>query len=177
MNPEQNPAAGPTNQPIPEQTGNPVEASESQRLERESLHIEPVTLLTRCLRGEVYSQIGKYQVYSDHRSDKTVVFMHDLTPDSGHKYIIAQDLSGHTFIVAAPLEEFKYHRNILSVVHSAAGSNGPVLCMGGGLVTVKPDGSLKVFGTSGDFGQGNHEQAKDAFVAAIRKAGSDHEVH
>jgi len=105
------------------------------------------------------------------------VFIHDLKPESRHKYIIAQDLSEHTFIVAAPLEEFEYHRDILSVVHRAAGSNRSVHCLGGGFVTVKPDGSLKVSGSSADFGVGDHEQSKDAFVAAIRKAGSDQEIH
>lgn len=105
------------------------------------------------------------------------MFIHDLKPESRHKYIIAQDLSEHTFIVAAPLEEFEYHRDILSVVHRAAGSNRSVHCLGGGFVTVKPDGSLKVSGSSADFGVGDHEQSKDAFVAAIRKAGSDQEIH
>lgn len=127
-----------------------------------------------ALRGEDVREIGKYQVYSDYRENETVVFIHDPTGQSEHKYIFART-EGHTYRVAAPLHWTEYHRDILNCVRDVAGSK--VFCEGGGYVTQQPGGELVVNRRSQDFGAGDHERAKKAFEDAVRntvKRGGEH---
>lgn len=129
--------------------------------------------LKEALCGRHVREIGRYQVYSDYRSGETVVFVHDPSGVSDHKYIFAHT-SQHTYIVAAPVKWTALHREILARVSAASGERA--VCPGGGYVLVKPDGSLLVSEQSTDFGAGDHARAKRAFEDAIRKS-ADEESH
>lgn len=126
--------------------------------------------LKDALCGRHVREIGRYQVYSDYRSGETVVFVHDPSGVSDHKYIFAQT-SQHTYIVAAPVKWTALHREILARVSAASGERA--VCAGGGYVLVKPDGSLLVSEQSTDFGPGDHARAKRAFEDAIRKSADE----
>ena len=127
-----------------------------------------------ALMGKEVTEIGRYSVYSDYRENETVVFIHDPTGRSYHKYIFAET-ADHTFIVAAPMEWTEYHREILARVRAATGKSAR--CPGGGYVSVSHDGSLVVDSSSGDFGRGDHARAKAAFEHAIRITGERQGSH
>ncbi len=127
-----------------------------------------------ALQGKDVREIGRYQVYSDYRENETVVFIHEPTGRSNHKYIFAV-ADGHTYIVAAPMEWTDYHREILARVSAASGSRAR--CPGGGYVAVLSDGTLRVDQSSGDFGRGDHERAKKALEEAVRRTGERQGTH
>lgn len=127
-----------------------------------------------ALQGKTVREIGRYQVYSDYRKNETVVFIHEPTGRSYHKYIFAET-KGRTYIVAAPTEWTEFHREILERVIAASGKDA--YCPGGGYVSVKSNGFLEVDGSSGDFGEGNHAHAKRALDRAVRCTGRQHGVH
>lgn len=127
-----------------------------------------------ALQGKDVREIGRYQVYSDYRENETVVFIHEPTGRSNHKYIFAV-ADGHTYIVAAPMEWTDYHREILARVSAASGNRA--FCPGGGYVEVLRDGTLRVDQSSGDFGRGDHEHAKKALEDAVRRTGERQGIH
>lgn len=127
-----------------------------------------------ALMGKEVTEIGRYSVYCDYRENETVVFIHDPTGQSDHKYIFAET-ADHAFIVAAPMAWTKYHREILARVCAATGKSAR--CPGGGYVSVSRDGSLIVDSSSGDFGRGDHARAKAAFEDAIRITGERQGSH
>jgi hypothetical protein len=49
-----------------------------------------------ALQGEAVREIGRYQVYSDFRETRTVVFIHEPTGWDQHKYVFAVT-GGHTY--------------------------------------------------------------------------------
>lgn len=134
-------------------------------------HLGPRAMEERflsALSGNAVSEIGRYSAYCDYREHETVVFIHDPTGRSDHKYIFAET-ANHTFIVAAPMEWTEYHRQILARVRAATGQSA--YCPGGGYVSVSHDGSLRVNSSSEEFGVGAHARAKAAFENAIRITG------
>jgi hypothetical protein len=135
--------------------------SEAQVWDRKSMD----RAFVAALRGEDVRAIGKYQVYSDYRDNETVVFIHDPTGQSDHKYIFANTRS-HTYIVAAPIVWTEFHRDIWKYVKNAAGAD--VCPDGGGYVRQLPDGELVVNSRSEQFGSGDHARAKKAFEDAVR---------
>jgi hypothetical protein len=127
-----------------------------------------------ALQGKDVREIGRYQVYSDYCENETVVFIHEPTGRSNHKYIFAV-ADGHTYIVAAPMEWTDYHREILVRVSAASGTRA--ICPGGGYVEVLSDGTLRVDRSSVDFGQGDHQRAKKALEDAVRRTGERQGTH
>ena len=135
--------------------------SEAQVWDRKSMD----RAFVAALRGEDVRAIGKYQVYSDYRDNETVVFIHDPTGQSNHKYIFAST-GKHTYIVAAPIDWTEFHRDIWKYVKNAAGAD--VCPDGGGYVRQLTDGELVVNSRSEQFGSGDHARAKKAFEDAVR---------
>jgi hypothetical protein len=121
-----------------------------------------------ALQGKAVREIGRYQVYTDFENTRTVVFIHNPTGWGEHKYIFAIT-EAHTYIVAAPTEWTAYHKEILARVSAASGERA--CCSGGGYISLESDGSLTVHGTSGDFGEGDHQLAQKAFREAVLRTG------
>ncbi|NDC36712.1 MAG: hypothetical protein EBZ48_01525 [Proteobacteria bacterium] len=140
----------------------------TSRLESEDME----RCLGKVLRGaatQVADIIGRYQVFADF-TDKTesVVFVQDAT-GSPHKYIIASDSDGpngaHTFLIAIPIQWTPMHADILTRLRAAVGEG--YRCLGGGWIELQDKGQLLAYGESGQFGAGDHEQARKAFTRAV----------
>jgi hypothetical protein len=119
-----------------------------------------------ALQGKEVREIDRYQVYTDYSETETVVFIHEPTGRSEHKYIFAVT-NGHTYMVAAPTEWTGFHWEILARV--SATSEVEATCPGAGYIHVSSEGSLVVDRCSDQFGEGDHERAKSAFEAAVRR--------
>ncbi len=146
-------------------------------LDRSSYGTDPRSMeraFLAALQGQAVREIGKYQVYTDYRENETVVFIHEPTGRTCHKYIFAIT-EAHTYIVAAPMDWTRLHREILASVSAASGQSAR--CPGGGYVKVRSDGSLLVNQTSGDFGEGDHLRAKTALEEAVRRTGERQGSH
>ena len=119
----------------------------------------------RAVLGSPETMVGKYQCYTDFSvANEVVVFLHDSSGQSEHKYIIAEG-AGKTFIVAAPIVWTPLHREILKRISAAIGTSAH--CPGGGWVSIAIDGRLVVDRRSMDFGEGDHDRARLAFERAI----------
>jgi|GEM_PF-3323311 len=139
-----------------------------RRLSESLAPISKEQAFIEALQGKAIFEIGRYQVYSDISDDQTVVFIHNPSGYGEHKYIEAS-IDGHRFIVAAPTGWTEYHFEIKARIEAAWGSRVDV--SGGGYVDLNEDGSLSVYGSSTSFGRGDHELAKAALEAAVRRTG------
>jgi len=121
--------------------------------------------LLGALLGSAVQLAGSFPIYRDIQPDQTVVFVHDASGHSPHKYLIAV-AAGRTFIVAAPISWTEYHHDLLLRIEAACGSTPTP--RGGGYLFVRRNGLLVVEGESVKYGTGDHAAAQAAFERAIR---------
>jgi hypothetical protein len=121
-----------------------------------------------ALRRNEVSHAGPYQIYSDFSAPhETVVFVHAVTEGARHKYIVAITAE-QRYIVAAPMQWFFSHRDILGIVRAA--SEQTPMCVGGGFVAISERGNIICSGESGEFGRGDHSHAKAALERAVKSS-------
>jgi hypothetical protein len=131
-----------------------------------SMERSPKELLMFALQRHEVTQINEYRVYTDFSDPSVVVVLvHERVDEAMHKYIFARS-ADKTYIVAAPMKWFCFHRHLLEMVSMASGQNAH--CSGGGFVIIREDGKMLCSGHSTDFGKGDHRRAKEAFERAVR---------
>ena len=138
-----------------------------EALEQAGLTIDDV-LREAISQESERTKLGDYQIYSKHSEKEHIVAL--LNPRGlhvgDHKYIFAHNPeTGEEYIIAAPVESYKYHKDILKVASEATGKR--LHCSGGGHITLDLQWKLETCGFSMDFGEGDHERALRAFTDAI----------
>jgi hypothetical protein len=164
----------PSREPSPKGLANAQQAVKASSVEHGVAPRTDGELFCAALQGERIYEIGRYQVYSNYTPGETVVFIMKQGEGSRHKYIFAT-ANTHTYIVAAPTDWTERHKDILDWVSRA--SSEYATCKGGGMVTINEDGSLRVWGLSAAFGQGDHRRAEEAFREAVRITGEQQSAH